>query len=139
MRTQKTKCQTQQSDMRADFGASLVCTGPYLLMWGTGMDLGKSHQPVYCTCVECWVGLGWVCVCVWCFKGRSVDTRASIARRPSRRVPRVWYHFPSFSPSQFTPQGPVGGYAWNQSCDVLRPVPERAMLLLLVCAHPPRR
>ena len=64
MRTQKTKCQTQQSDMRADFGASLVCTGPYLLMWGTGMDLGKSHQPVYCTCVECWVGLGWVCVCV---------------------------------------------------------------------------
>ena len=49
-------------------------------------------------------------------------------------------HAPSFSPPQelaavsFPPsthtQGPVGGCAWNQSCDVLRPVPERAMLLV---------
>ena len=131
MRTQKTKCQTQQSDMRAEMEQARRVPAP---AYSCGELEWIWARINLCTRVDCRAttipppfgpraAVGILCVC-FARAGRWTR-RASITRRPSRRVPRVAIPFLSlllpFSPQQ----GPVGGYAMYLSREVLRPVPER--------------
>jgi len=132
MRTQKTKCQTQQSDMRAEMEQARRVPAP---AYSCGELEWIWARINLCTRVDCRAttipppfgpraAVGILCVCVF-RKGRSVDTMCINHATSFSPGPKSCYPF-SFPSLPFSPQqGPVGGYAMYLSREVLRPVPER--------------
>jgi len=128
MRTQKTKCQTQQSDMRAEMEQARRVPAP---AYSCGELEWIWARINLCTRVDCratttlWSsGSCGYFVCVF-RKRRSVDTMCINHATSFSPGPKSCYPF-SFPSLPFSPQqGPVGGYAMYLSREVLRPVPER--------------